>query len=51
MLTNCILSLCRFKYNNYKIYVHNLANFDGIFLLKILGVKLKYYLMKVELSV
>lgn len=24
------------KYDNYKVYVHNLANFDAIFLLKIL---------------
>jgi hypothetical protein len=24
------------KYDNYKVYIHNLANFDGIFLLKIL---------------
>lgn len=22
------------KYNNYKIYIHNLSNFEGIFLLK-----------------
>lgn len=34
MIKACILSLCRFKYNRYKIYIHNLANFDGIFLLR-----------------
>jgi DNA polymerase type B, organellar and viral len=34
MIQDCILSLCRFKYNRNKIYIHNLANFDGIFLLK-----------------
>lgn len=34
MIQDCILSLCRFKYNRHKIYIHNLANFDGIFLLK-----------------
>jgi hypothetical protein len=36
MMEACILSLCRDKYNNHKIYIHNLANFDGIFLMKIL---------------
>jgi hypothetical protein len=25
------------KYDNYKVYIHNLAGFDGIFLLKILA--------------
>jgi hypothetical protein len=25
------------KYDNYKIYIHNLSGFDGIFLLKILA--------------
>jgi hypothetical protein len=25
------------KYNNYQVYIHNLAKFDGIFLLKILA--------------
>lgn len=25
------------KYNNYKVYIHNLSNFDGIFLLRILA--------------
>jgi len=37
MLHDCILSLCRFKYNRHKIYIHNLANFDGVFLLKALA--------------
>jgi len=36
MLTNCIISLLKRKYNGYKIYVHNLSNFDGIFLLRLL---------------
>nr|YP_009649293.1 DNA polymerase family B [Rhizopogon salebrosus]QDA23208.1 DNA polymerase family B [Rhizopogon salebrosus] len=35
MLTFAIASLLKRKYNGYKIYVHNLSNFDGIFLLKI----------------
>ena len=30
------LSLARAKYNRYKVYIHNLANFDGIFLLRVL---------------
>lgn len=37
MIKNCILSLCRFKYHNSRIYMHNLAKFDGIFLLRILA--------------
>jgi len=36
MLKECILSLCRDKFNNHKVYIHNLANFDGIFLMKTL---------------
>jgi DNA polymerase family B len=36
MMEACVLSLCRDKYNNHKVYIHNLANFDGIFLMKIL---------------
>lgn len=36
MLEACIKSLLISKYNNYKIYVHNLSNFDSIFLMKIL---------------
>jgi len=34
MFNHTLLSLCRFKYNKHVVYVHNLANFDGIFLLK-----------------
>lgn len=34
MIKACILELCRFKFNYHKIYIHNFANFDGIFLLK-----------------
>ena len=34
MIKTCILSLCRAKYHRHKIYIHNLANFDGVFLLK-----------------
>lgn len=37
MIQDCILSLCRAKYDKHKIYIHNLANFDGIFLLKALA--------------
>jgi hypothetical protein len=34
MLKSAIRSLKRYSYNGYKIYIHNLSNFDGIFLLK-----------------
>ena len=37
MIRNAILDLYNRKYDNYKVYLHNLANFDGIFLLKILS--------------
>jgi hypothetical protein len=37
MLTFAISSLLKRKYNGYKVYVHNLSNFDGIFILKILS--------------
>lgn len=37
MLKFAISSLLKRKYKGYKIYVHNLSNFDGIFLLKILS--------------
>jgi len=37
MMNVAIASILIKKYNNYKIYVHNLSNFDGIFLLKILA--------------
>jgi DNA polymerase type B, organellar and viral len=36
MLTQAIKDLMIKKYDNYKVYIHNLANFDAIFLLKIL---------------
>jgi hypothetical protein len=36
MLTSCIISLFKRKYSGYKIYVHNLSHFDGIFLLRLL---------------
>ena len=34
MINKVIKSLLKPKYNNYNIYVHNLSNFDGIFLLE-----------------
>jgi hypothetical protein len=34
MIRASILSLCRFKYQNYLVYVHNFAKFDGVFLFK-----------------
>jgi hypothetical protein len=34
MIKDCILDLCKFKFNHHKVYIHNFANFDGIFLLK-----------------
>lgn len=37
MLTQAIKDLMIKKYNNYKVYIHNMANFDAIFLLKILA--------------
>lgn len=37
MIKSCLISLMKKKYDGYKIYVHNLSNFDGIFLLKILS--------------
>ena len=38
MLLNAIKNICKNKYNNYTIYAHNFASFDGIFLLKIFNV-------------
>ena len=32
MLRECIKSLMRRRYHNYKIYIHNFSNFDVIFL-------------------
>ena len=37
LLRNAIKSLTIEKYNNYKVYIHNLSSFDGIFLLRILA--------------
>lgn len=34
MIKACISDLLQAKYHKHKIYIHNLANFDGIFLLK-----------------
>jgi len=42
MIINAFKDLLVKKYDNYKVYIHNLSNFDGIFLLKIL-VKLGYF--------
>ena len=36
MLINAILSLIKKEYNGHIIYVHNLSNFDYIFLIKVL---------------
>jgi hypothetical protein len=37
MITLAIKDLMIKKYDNYKVYIHNLARFDGIFLLRILA--------------
>ena len=37
LLREAIKALMSNKYNNYKVYIHNLSRFDGIFLLKILA--------------
>jgi hypothetical protein len=37
MIIHAIKDLMVKKYDNYQIYIHNLARFDGIFLLKILA--------------
>lgn len=36
MILDCLSSILTRKYNNYKIYFHNMAKFDIIFLLKYL---------------
>ena len=36
LLKDSVNSLLSEEYNGYKIYIHNLSNFDGIFLMKIL---------------
>lgn len=35
MMKTCIASILNRKYDNHKVYVHNLSHFDGIFLLKV----------------
>jgi hypothetical protein len=37
IITQAIKDIMVKKYDNYKIYIHNLSGFDGIFLLKILA--------------
>lgn len=37
MLKTAIESLLRPKFNDYKVYLHNFSNFDGIFMIKILS--------------
>jgi hypothetical protein len=37
MIKSAIKDIMVKKYDNYKVYIHNLAKFDGIFLLKILA--------------
>ena len=37
MIISALKDLMIKKYDNYKVYIHNLAGFDGIFLLKILA--------------
>jgi len=34
MLEKCILSMLEPKYNGFKVYVHNLADFDSVFLVR-----------------
>jgi hypothetical protein len=36
MIVSCIKDLMVKKYDNYKVYIHNLSDFDANFLLKIL---------------
>lgn len=40
MIKACILDLALPVYNGYCIYLHNLSNFDGVFLLKVLATTL-----------
>jgi DNA polymerase elongation subunit (family B) len=37
MIISCIRDLMVKKYDNYKVYIHNLSEFDANFLLKILA--------------
>jgi|ERR1700712_3979442 len=45
MIIHAINSIMKRKYNGYKVYVHNLSNFDGIFILKALS-SIKYSTLK-----
>lgn len=36
LLKNALSSLLKRKYNNHKVYIHNLSNFDANFLFKIM---------------
>lgn len=36
MIKHALSSLLVRKYNNHKVYVHNLSSFDAVFLLRIL---------------
>ena len=38
MLSNSILDLLKKEYNHHVVYIHNLSNFDGVFLIRILGI-------------
>lgn len=46
MMNTALIKLIDPKYHNHKIYVHNLSNFDGIFILKYL-LRLRYNKRKV----
>jgi hypothetical protein len=37
MLVTAIKNIMCKKYDNYKVYIHNMSGFDGIFLLKLLA--------------
>ena len=50
MLIDCIKSLMLRKYHGYKIYLHNLGNFDGIFLLNIFSQIKNIFFIWAELS-
>jgi hypothetical protein len=45
MIIHAINSIMKRKYNGYKVYIHNLSNFDGIFILKALS-SIKYSSLK-----
>ena len=49
MLLSCIKSLFIPKYFNHKIYIHNLSNFDGVFLLRILALFAKEHNLKINI--